>query len=207
MARIGYARVSSKDQNLDRQLEALSHCSKIFKDKLSGKDTNRQGLQDMMEFIREGDIVVITELKRLGRNNKELTEVMNTIQTKGATIEVLNLPTLNGIANENLRRLLNNMIIELYKYQAQEEREYILQTQAQGIKIAKANGKYKGRKRLYSENDERLQHAFDLYRSGKNDSDVSRMTGINRETFRRYRKKYGITRPSPSSSKQESSSI
>ncbi|OJG77523.1 resolvase [Enterococcus pallens] len=160
-----------------------------------------------MEFIREGDIVVITELKRLGRNNKELTEVMNTIQTKGATIEVLNLPTLNGIANENLRRLLNNMIIELYKYQAQEEREYILQTQAQGIKIAKANGKYKGRKRLYSENDERLQHAFDLYRSGKNDSDVSRMTGINRETFRRYRKKYGITRPSPSSSKQESSSI
>lgn len=207
LARIGYARVSSKDQNLDRQLEALSHCSKIFKDKLSGKDTNRQGLQDMMEFIREGDIVVITELKRLGRNNKELTEVMNTIQTKGATIEVLNLPTLNGIANENLRRLLNNMIIELYKYQAQEEREYILQTQAQGIKIAKANGKYKGRKRLYSENDERLQHAFDLYRSGKNDSDVSRMTGINRETFRRYRKKYGITRPSPSSSKQESSSI
>lgn len=74
----------------------------------------------MLDFIREGDIVVITELERLGRNNKELTQVMNDIQMKDDTIEVLKLPTLNGIENENLHRLLNNMIIELYEYQAQK---------------------------------------------------------------------------------------
>lgn len=92
MAKIGYARVSSLDQNLDRQLELLSECDKIFSDKASGKDTNREGFQEMMKFIREGDIVVVTELKRLGRNNKELTETMNLIQLKKATLEVLNLP-------------------------------------------------------------------------------------------------------------------
>ena len=125
MAKIGYARVSSTDQNLDRQLELLSDCDKIFTDKLSGKDTNREAFQEMMNFIREDNIVVVTELKRLGRNNKELTETMNLIQLKKATLEVLNLPALTGITDDNLRRLLNNLIIELYKYQAEDERKYI----------------------------------------------------------------------------------
>lgn len=197
MARIGYARMSSSDQNLDRQLEALTHCTRVFTDKQSGKDTLRPGLQELLAFIRKSDIVVITELKRLGRNNKELTKLMNEIQLMNATIEVLNLPTLNGIENENLRRLLNNMIIELYKYQAQEEKEYVLKNQAEGIALAKQKGKYKGRKPLFSEVDDRLAHAFDLYRSGKTDKEVQLITGINRETFRRYRKKHGVTRPSP----------
>ena len=142
MAKIGYARVSSVDQNLDRQLELLSQCDKIFTDKASGKDTNRDGFQEMMKFIREGDIIVVTELKRLGRNNKELTETMNLIQLKKSTLEVLNLPALTGITDDNLRRLLNNLIIELYKYQAEEERRYIRETQQQGIVLAKAKGKY-----------------------------------------------------------------
>ena len=57
-------------------------------------------------------------LGRLGRNNKDLTEIMNAIQQKGATLEVLNLPSMNGIEDENLRRLINNLVVELYKYQA-----------------------------------------------------------------------------------------
>lgn len=195
MARIGYARVSSTDQNLDRQLEALEEsCKKIFSDKLSGKNTNRPALQEMLDFIREGDIVVVTELDRLGRSSKELTELMNQIQQKKATLEVLNLPTLKGIEDDNLRTLINNLIIEIYKYQAESERKRILERQKQGITIAKREGKYKGRKPLFTEPDERLQHAFDLYLSGKTDKDVQRITGINRETFRRYRKKYGINR-------------
>ena len=107
MARIGYARVSSKDQKLDRQLEALQDVSKLFSDKLSGQSTNRPQLQAMLDYIREGDIVVVTELDRLGRNNKDLTNIMNQIQQKGATLEVLNLPSMNGIEDENLRRLIN----------------------------------------------------------------------------------------------------
>ena len=194
MAKIGYARVSSIDQNLDRQLELLSKCDKIFTDKASGKDTNREGFQEMMKFIREGDIVVVTELKRLGRNNKELTETMNLIQLKKATLEVLNLPALTGIMDDNLRRLLNNLIIELYKYQAEEERKYIRETQKQGIALAKVKGKYKGGKPKYRENDPRLQLAFKLFLDGCTDKEVEQQTGINRRTFRRYRMKYGITR-------------
>lgn len=176
MAKIGYARVSSTDQNLDRQLELLSDCDKIFTDKLNGKDTNREAFQEMMNFIREDDIVVVTELKRLGRNNKELTETMNLIQLKKATLEVLNLPALTGITDDNLRRLLNNLIIELYKYQAEDERKYILETQKQGIALAKAKGKYKGGKPKYRENDPRLQLAFKLFLEGFTDKEVEQRT-------------------------------
>jgi DNA invertase Pin-like site-specific DNA recombinase len=109
MAKIGYARVSSKEQNLDRQLQALESVSKVFSDKVSGATTERPQLQAMLDYIREGDIVVVAELDRLGRNNKDLTEIMNIIQQKGATLEVLNLPSMSGIEDDNLRRLINNL--------------------------------------------------------------------------------------------------
>lgn len=194
MGKIGYARISSADQNISRQLEQLENCEKIFQEAASGASKERSQLQALLEYIREGDIVVVSELERLGRNNKELTEVMNDIQAKGATLEVLNLPTLRGIEDENLRRLLNSLILEIYKYQAQAEREHIKDRQRQGIAIAKTQGKYKGRKALYTENDERLQHAFSLYNQGYTDKDVSKLTGIPERSFRRYRNKYNISR-------------
>lgn len=194
MVKIGYARVSTTDQNMDRQLEQLKYIDKLFQESISGVSKDRPQLKAMLDYIREGDIVVVTELERLGRNNQELTEIMNQIQTKGATLEVLNLPTLRGIEDDNLRRLLNNLILELYKYQAQAERERIKERQAQGIVIAKTQGKYQGRKALFTEDDSRLKHAFDLYLSGKSDKDVASLTGINERTFRRYREKYQIKR-------------
>ena len=194
MTRIGYARVSSKEQNLDRQLEALQDVSKVFSDKASGQSTERPQLQAMLTYLREGDIVVVTELDRLGRNNKELTELMNQIQQKGATLEVLNLPSMTGIEDDNLRRLINNLMIELYKYQAESERKRIRERQAQGIAIAKQRGRFKGRKKKYSFKDEGLQHAFDLYQQGLTEKEIERKTGINRTTFRRYRQKYNVIR-------------
>lgn len=192
--RVGYVRVSSKRQNLDRQLEALNDVSKIFTDKLSGKNTDRPELMAMLDFIREGDIVVVSELDRLGRNNKELTDTMNLIQQKGATIEVLNLPSLKGIEDENLRRLINNLIIEIYKYQAESDRKNIRERQSQGIKIAKKKGKFKGGKLKYQKNDPKLQHAFKLYLEGETEKDIERITGINRRTFRRYRERFNVYR-------------
>jgi resolvase len=194
MTKIGYARVSTADQNLSRQLEQLQDCEKIFQEAASGASKERPQLQALLQYIREGDVVTVTELERLGRNNQELTEIMAALQTKGATLEVLNLPTLRGIEDENLRRLLNSLILEIYKYQAQAERERIKDRQRQGIDIAKAQGKYKGRKALYTENDERLQHAFDLYLQGYTDKDISKLTGISERTFRRYRDKFQIKR-------------
>ena len=194
MAKIGYARVSSKDQQLDRQLSALEDVSKLFSDKLSGQSMERPQLKAMMDYLREGDIVVVTELDRLGRNNKDLTTIMDAIQQKGATLEVLNLPTLSGIEDTNLRRLINNLMIEIYKYQAESERQKIKERQRQGIALAKEKGKFKGGKRKFKDDDPRLQLGFELYRTGCTDKDVEEKTGINRRTFRRYRERIGIKR-------------
>ena len=117
---------------------------------------------------------------------------MNRIQIKGATLEVLNLPSMNGIEDENLRRLINSLVIELYKYQVESERKKIKERQAQGIEIAKKKGKFKGRQ-LKLKNDPRLQHAFDLFLNGLSDKEVEEQTGINRRTFRRYRSRYNVT--------------
>ncbi len=134
--------------------------------------------------IREGDIVLVSELDRLGRNDQDLTKIMNTIQNKGATLDVL-----------NLRQLMINLIIELYKYQAESERKRIIERQQQGIALAKRQGKYHGRKPpQYTQDDPRLQHAFKLYQAGMSDINVTRNTGIKRTTFIRYRKKFNIKR-------------
>jgi resolvase len=193
--KIGYARVSSLDQNIDRQIQVLEkQTTKIFTDKESGTSRKRQGLKELLDYIRADDIVVVTELDRLSRNNEHLTEIMGIIQSKGATLEVLNFPSLLGIKDDNLRKLLNNLILEIIKYQAQAERDRIRERQRQGIELAKKRGRYKGRKPLFRRDDKKLIHAFDLYLGGKTDKEVEEMTGINRVTFRRYRLKYNIKR-------------
>ena len=181
MAKIGYARVSSKEQHLDRQLAALKDVDKLFTDKLSGANTNRPELQKMLAYIREGDIVMVTELDRLGRNNHDLTKIMNSIQNKGATLDVLNLPSMTGIADPNLRQLMTNLIIELYKYQAESERKRIIERQQQGIALAKQQGKYHGRKPQYTQDDLRLQHAFKLF-----ELPVIKITGITSRDYITY---------------------
>ena len=193
MSKIGYARVSSKEQNLDRQLEALQSVSKVFSDKASGQSTERPQLQAMLDYLREGDIVIVTELDRLGRNNKDLTEIMNAIQQKGATLEVLNLPSMNGIEDENLRRLINNLVVELYKYQAESERKRIKERQAQGIELAKKKGRFTGRKSTFQKDDPLLQRAFNLYQSKEYTlKEIEHHTKIPVSTLKRYLTKYGI---------------
>ena len=194
MARIGYARVSSSSQNLSRQIEKLGSVQKIFTDKVSGENMNRPELKKLLNFLREGDIVVVTELDRLGRNNDDLTSIMNTVQEKGATLEVLNLPSLKGIEDTNLRKLINNLMIEIYKYQAESERLHIRERQAQGIEIAKKEGRFKGKQPKYKYDDPKLQHAFELYKAGETENHIEKVTGINRRTFRRYREKYNVYR-------------
>lgn len=195
MAKIGYARVSSKEQNLERQIQALEGVSKVFSDKISGQSTERPQLKAMLDYLREGDIVIVTELDRLGRNSKDLTSLMNQIQQKGATLEVLNLPSMNGIEDENLRRLINNLVIELYKYQAESERKRIRERQAQGIAIAKQKGLFKGRKPNYQINDPLLQRAFKLYQSKEYTlKEIEQHTRIPISTLKRYLQKHNIKR-------------
>lgn len=193
MAKIGYARVSSTDQNLERQLTKLKEtgCETIFTDKMSGATKERPGLKDMLAYIRDRDVVITTELDRLGRNNEELTEIMDIIRQKGASFEALNLPSTAGIQDDNIRRLINTVIIEVYKYVAESERKKIRERQRQGIELAKAEGKYKGRRPAFQKDDRRLLLAFQFYREGKSLREVEALTGIPISTFRRYWKAYG----------------
>ena len=89
---------------------------------------------------------------------------------------------------------MTNLIIELYKYQAESEQKRIIDRQQQGIALAKQQGKYHGRKPQYTQDNPRLQHAFQLYQTSMSDADIARTTGIKRTTFIRYRKKYKIKR-------------
>lgn len=144
--KIGYARVSTTDQSLDRQLEQLqkADCKKIFQEKISGKNTNRPQLQAMLDFIREDDEVVVVSMDRLGRNSRDISNIIEQIKQKGATINILNLPSFEGIKDRNLKNLLTNLVLEIQKYTAEQERKTILERQKQGIKLAKERGVYKG---------------------------------------------------------------
>lgn len=150
--KIGYARVSSLDQNLDRQLDSLkkASCQKIFQEKISGKNMERPELQKMLAFIRSEDILIVSSLDRLGRNSNDIKNILTKIQQKGASVDILDLPSFNGVSDPNLRSLLTNLVVELMSYVAQSEREKIRQRQREGIEIAKKKGVYIGKQQEYS---------------------------------------------------------
>lgn len=150
--KIGYARVSSLDQNLDRQLDSLKKagCQKIFQEKISGKNMERPELQKMLAFIRSEDILIVSSLDRLGRNSNDIKNILTKIQQKGASVDILDLPSFNGVSDPNLRSLLTNLVVELMSYVAQSEREKIRQRQREGIEIAKKKGVYIGKQQEYS---------------------------------------------------------
>lgn len=192
MAKIGYARVSSTGQNLARQEELLEKAgaTKIFKEKRSGaKIENRPKLIEMLDYIREKDTIMITELDRLGRSENDLTYIINTINEKGANLEILSLPSTQ-IADPALNKLVNNLILEIYKYIAQQEREKIRERQRQGIALAKKQGKYTGRKKKYTKDSPQLVQAFKLLDQGYSIRKSAESTGINYQTLRNYIKIY-----------------
>lgn len=150
----GYARVSSKDQNLDRQFDSLKKYvpneRDIIVDKKSGKDTNRPGLESLLFNIRQGDTLYIMSLDRLGRNKDDIKKLLTELKEKKVIVRILDLPTSMvdyGEAGSGIMELINNIIIEVMAYQAQAERENIRKRQEQGIASAKARGVHFGRKK------------------------------------------------------------
>lgn len=192
MARFGYIRVSSKDQNIGRQKELLkdSKIDKFFIEKESGASLeNRPQLQELLRILRFDDTVIVTELDRLGRKADDITYIINTIQEKEADLEILNMP-MTKTDDKNLNKLLNNMIIEIYKYMAESERLRIRERQREGIALAKKQGKYKGRKKKFNKQSPQLVQAFKLLDEGYSIRKASESTGINYQTLRNYIQKY-----------------
>ena len=147
--KIGYVRVSTVEQNEARQIEAMKEdgVEKIYMDKKSGKDFNRPEYQKMIASLQKGDILVIHSIDRLGRNYEEIIAEWRRITKEiEADIIVQDMPLLNTTQNKDLTgTLIADIVLQLLSYVAQRERENIRQRQKEGISIAKAQGKYKGR--------------------------------------------------------------
>jgi len=148
----GYIRVSTKEQNLDRQFEALkpyvSNEKYIYSDKASGKDMEREGFQNMIKAMREGDTLYIKSIDRLGRNKQQIKDYLEQFKKDGIRVKIIDLPTTMQDVPEGQEwviDMINNIIIEVYTSMAQQERELIRQRQEEGISVAKAKGKHLGR--------------------------------------------------------------
>ena len=147
MARIGYIRVSTAEQNTDRQEINLQGCDKLFVEKVSGKDTeHRTELKKLMEYIREGDTVIVDSFSRFARNTKDLLNLVEQLQNKDVSFislkESIDTTTPQG-----------KFMLTVFAGLAQFEREQTLERQREGIAIAKEQGKYKGRQRIAYDND------------------------------------------------------
>lgn len=147
----GYARVSTKDQNLDRQMDALAAFgidkSRVFADKASGRDFDRPEYHRMLERIEPGDVVVVKSIDRFGRNYDEIIEEWRRItRDAGCSIVVLDMPLLDTRENKGVTgRLISDIVLQLLSYVAQKEREFIHQRQAEGIAAAQERGVRFGR--------------------------------------------------------------
>lgn len=145
----GYVRVSSKEQNEDRQLLAMQDfgVDRIYTDKQSGKDFDRPQYQKMLRKLKDDDTLVIKSIDRLGRNYEEILEQWRIItKEKNAAIVVLDMPLLDTRQNRDLTgTLIADIVLQLLSYVAQTEREFIRQRQAEGIAAARARGVRFGR--------------------------------------------------------------
>ena len=153
MATYAYVRVSTKEQNLDRQLDALIGYDipeeNIFQDQQSGKDFDRPGYRKMIRKIKEGDLLIIKSIDRLGRNYDEILMQWQQITKKiKADILVLDMPLLDTRDKETnvTGKLISDLVLQILAYVAQTEREFIHKRQLEGIAAAKARGVKMGRK-------------------------------------------------------------
>lgn len=180
---IAYVRVSTIDQNESRQTVALKkyNIDRWFIEKASGRDTNRPKLQEMLDYIREDDVVYVEEFSRLGRSTEDLLTIVRQIEEAGAKLvslkEQFDTETPTG-------KLQMTMMAAI----AQFEREMILERQREGIAIAKAAGKYKGRKEITVPH---IGEYYDRYlHRQKTKSSIALELGISRTTLDKLFKKY-----------------
>ena len=154
----GYARVSSKEQNLDRQIDELRKyvpsVNDIIFEKQSGKDFERPEYKKLRMMMREGDTLYLMSLDRLGRNKIEVKQELENLRATGVNIRILDIPTTMmdfcqyGDMQRGIMEMVNNILIEVLSTMAESERRTIRKRQAEGIAAAKARGKHLGRPKL-----------------------------------------------------------
>ena len=198
----GYIRVSSKDQNEERQVEKMQELGiderHIFIDKKSGKDFDREQYKAMVTMMREGDTLYISSIDRLGRDYKEILEQWRIItKEKNADIVVLDMPLLDTRKDKDLTGvLISDIVLQLLSYVAEKERANIRARQAEGIALAKAKGVYKGRKPIEVDKDKFEQIYGEVTRGERTNRYAMQKLGLKPNTYYRivdaYKTKTGL---------------
>lgn len=185
--KIGYVRVSTEEQNEARQLETMSKygVDELFTEKVSGKNTDRAELKKMLAYVRKGDAVIVESISRIARNTRDLLEIVATLQEKGVDFvsakESIDTTTPQG-----------KFMLTVFGAMAQLEREQILQRQREGIEIAKAEGKYKGRKAIETD-EQQLQQVCKAWRAGEITAvEAQKRLNLKPNTFYRRVKQLGL---------------
>lgn len=183
---IAYVRVSTTDQNEARQNEALNkyNIDKWYVEKITGKDTNRPKLIEMLDFIREDDTVYVEEFSRLGRSTQDLLDIVQHIENKGAKF-------ISIKENFDTKTPAGRLQMTMMAAIAEFERSMILERQREGIAIAKKEGKYKGRKKIKRTD---IDIHYDRYMSRKaSKTQIANELGISRNTLTRLFNEYEKT--------------
>lgn len=183
---IGYARVSTREQNLERQIKALKKygCDIILEEKKTGKNLDRLELQNLLNTVKEGDTVVVSELTRISRSTADLHSLVNELDAKGVKFKSLKEEWVDTTTAHG--RLIFTMLAGV----AQFEREIMLERQAEGIAVAKERGVKFGRK---LDKDANLARAIELYKEGKYPAgEIAKMCKISRATLYRRLKDLGL---------------
>ncbi|MDF9638806.1 MULTISPECIES: recombinase family protein [Bacillus cereus group] len=180
--KIGYARVSTKKQNLARQIKALNEagCDKIFTEKMTGTKRDRPELNTMLDGLQEGDTVVFAELARASRSTKDLLEIVDTISKKGANVLSLKESWLDTTS------AAGKFMMTVFAGLAELERDTIRERTLEGLEAAERRGNVGGRPK---NNSDQLEYAIELVKQGElSKSEICRKTGVSRTTlFRRIK--------------------
>ena len=178
--RVGYIRISTSDQNADRQLQGVA-LDRVFSDAASGRDANRPQLDQLLAFVREGDTVVVHSMDRLARNLLDLRKLVAALTNKGVNVEFIKeTMTFTGKSDSPMSTLLLSMMGAFAEF----ERSLIRERQLEGIALAKAKGLYRGRKASLTS-----QQQADLIARvtrNENKSALARELGVSRETLYKY---------------------
>lgn len=177
--RVGYVRVSSVDQNADRQLESLD-VDRVFTDYASGKDTDRPALRELLAYVRDGDTIIVHSMDRLARNLDDLRKIVHEQTKRGVQIcFVKECLAFTGQDNS-----MANLLLSVLGAVAQFERDLIRERQQEGIALAKQRGAYRGRRKALSA--ERLSELRQRIAKGDKKSGLAKEFGISRETLYQY---------------------
>ena len=182
----GYARVSSVGQNLNSQIKELKSyvVDELITEKVSGASAKKIRQQELLEKLREGDLVVVTRLDRLGRNTIQLLELVEDFKNRGIGLYVIK----EGI---DTRTTAGTLMITLLSALAELERSRLLERQQEGIAIAKEKGVYKGRVKKYTLKSDSVKHAIELRETtNKTVKEISNITGISIASFYRIYNEY-----------------